>query len=61
MQFVSSTPHYDNRDTFSPCCLLQIGVRSGIAHARADTDLGGARLSPPTESVRPRETSKNHG
>ena len=34
----------------------EVGLRM-----RAETDLGGARLSPPTESERPRETSKNHG
>ena len=63
MQFLSSTPHYDNRDTFlhAAYCRLECHKRSGIAHARAETDLGGARLSPPTESERPRETSKNHG
>ena len=35
---------------------LEVGLRM-----RAETDLGGARLSPPTESLRSRETSKNHG
>ena len=34
----------------------EVGLRM-----RAETDLGGARSSPPTESERPRETSKNHG
>ena len=63
MQFLSSTPHYDNRDTFlhAAYCRLEGVTREVGLRMRTDTDLGGARLSPPTISERPRETSKNHG
>ena len=38
MQFLSSTPHYDNRDTFlhAAYCRLECHMRSGIAHARGN-------------------------
>ena len=64
MQFLSSRPHYDNRDTFlhAAYCRLEGVTRERVdielevgLRMQAETDLGGARWSPPTESLRDKQ------
>ena len=64
MQFLSSRPHYDNRDTFlhAAYCRLEGVTRERVdielevgLRMHAETDLGGARWSPPTESLRDKQ------